>query len=219
MWVSGGLIISARMRKVWAVDAIRQQIEAGRVPRSVGACLAELCYGLTKRIETVSLRLAEDADDLEDRAFDDWTGLGDALATKRHSVIKLWRFVRPQAEAFEALIAQESDVFSRGEMALLRETTNRARRVLEELDATADRLHAVQDHIELRQATALGRNSYVLSIVAAIFLPLGFLTGLFGINVGGIPGIDAPFAFWVVSAASVLIGVLLYLVFRLLKWF
>ncbi|MGI9354547.1 MAG: CorA family divalent cation transporter [Rhizobiaceae bacterium] len=32
-------------------------------------------------------------------------------------------------------------------------------------------------------------NTYALSIVAAIFLPLGFLTGLLGINVGGMPGL------------------------------
>jgi len=27
-------------------------------------------------------------------------------------------------------------------------------------------------------------------------LPLGFLTGLFGINVGGLPGVEDPNAFW-----------------------
>lgn len=36
---------------------------------------------------------------------------------------------------------------------------------------------------------------YVLSIVAGIFLPLGLLTGLLGINVGGIPGTESPWAF------------------------
>jgi zinc transporter len=30
----------------------------------------------------------------------------------------------------------------------------------------------------------------IFSIVTAIFLPLGLITGLLGINVGGIPGAD-----------------------------
>jgi len=47
--------------------------------------------------------------------------------------------------------------------------------------------------------------TYVFSIVATIFLPLGFLTGLLGINVGGMPAEDNPNAFWVVTALSVAI--------------
>lgn len=42
---------------------------------------------------------------------------------------------------------------------------------------------------------------YVLSVVAAIFLPLGFVTGLLGINVGGIPGTEWPWSFTVVCVA------------------
>ncbi|MGA9411975.1 MAG: CorA family divalent cation transporter [Roseobacter sp.] len=55
-------------------------------------------------------------------------------------------------------------------------------------------------------------------MVAAIFLPLGFITGLFGINVGGIPGVEAAYGYWVVSVGSILIGFVLFFVFRYLKW-
>lgn len=47
---------------------------------------------------------------------------------------------------------------------------------------------------------------YVLSLVAAIFLPLGLLTGLLGINVGGIPGTESPWAFTVVTCGLVALG-------------
>ena len=89
---------------------------------------------------------------------------------------------------------------------------------VEALDAGRERLTALQDHIEAAQASALGRNSYVLSVVAAIFLPLGFLTGLFGINVGGMPLVENPWGFWSVSLASALIGVGLFVLFRRMKW-
>lgn len=77
---------------------------------------------------------------------------------------------------------------------------------------------SLHDHLELQQSSALGRNSYVLSIVAAIFLPLGFLTGLFGVNIGGMPGIGAEQAFWVLTVASVVIGIALFLIFKFSKW-
>ena len=46
---------------------------------------------------------------------------------------------------------------------------------------------------------------YVLSIVAAMLLPLGFLTGLVGINLGGIPGSESPFGFLVFSLLMIMI--------------
>ena len=64
----------------------------------------------------------------------------------------------------------------------------------------------------------LDRTMYVLSIVAAIFLPLGFLTGLLGINVGGMPGMDDPDAFWAVVALCLFVFVALIVIFRRLRW-
>jgi|TARA_B110000503_G_C7116593_1_gene400641 zinc transporter len=60
---------------------------------------------------------------------------------------------------------------------------------------------------------------YVLSVISAIFLPLGFLTGLFGINIGGIPGVEDPNAFWVFSGILVVIVSLQIWIFKKLGWF
>jgi zinc transporter len=60
---------------------------------------------------------------------------------------------------------------------------------------------------------------YVLSIVAAVFLPLGFLTGLLGINVGGIPFAENPWGFLAVVVALLGVVALELLVFRWRRWF
>jgi zinc transporter len=218
LWLTENLIVSARVRKVWAVDAIRQQMNAATAPRTVTAFLAELTYGLTKRIDQVSVTLVEDTDTLEENALSPSKALAGELAGLRQSVIKLRRFMRPQNKAITELSNGQVWPLDPHCAGLLRETANRAVRAMEELDATSDRLQAIQDHLDVLHTSALGRNSYVLSIVAAIFLPLGFLTGLFGINVGGMPGVDAAYGFWAVSVGSILIGFMLFFVFRYLKW-
>ena len=80
-----------------------------------------------------------------------------------------------------------------------------------------ERLAALSDHLDMRQNARLSRNSYALSVVAAVFLPMGFLTGLFGVNVAGMPGTENPMAFVWLTLASLGMGGAVWLVLRLLK--
>lgn len=89
---------------------------------------------------------------------------------------------------------------------------------MEELDAVAARLTALNDHLDARRGMAMARNGYVLSVVAAVFLPLGFLNGLFGVNVAGMPGVAWPWAFALLAGANVAVGAGLLLFFRALRW-
>jgi magnesium transporter len=57
-----------------------------------------------------------------------------------------------------------------------------------------------------------------LTLISTIFLPLTFITGLFGMNFQVIPGAEHPLGFYLTITASVLIGVGMYLVFRFKKW-
>jgi zinc transporter len=88
----------------------------------------------------------------------------------------------------------------------LREAAERVTRLGEELDAIRDRAQVIHDQIMDRRAETMNRQMLILSVVAALFLPLGLLTGLLGVNVGGIPGADNPWAFEILCGLLVLIG-------------
>lgn len=212
LWVTEGCIVSARLRKVFAVDDLRREFEAGTPPGSIGGFLVRLARGLTDRIETVSLALEDAVDALEEG------GPGD-IVQLRQKVIKLRRYVGPQREALEDMAQTGHRVFDPLRRGRMREIANRASRIVEELDATRDRLVALQDHQEALAQARLARNNYLLAIVAAIFLPLGFLTGLFGVNVGGMPGAEADWAFGVLTLGLAALGGGLVLLFKFLRWF
>ncbi len=218
IWATDRTIVSVRVRKVWAADALKQAAETGTAPDSVGRFLARLAYELTTRIETVSLAMEENTDQLEDMVADERPLPPGKLPGLRQAVIKMRRFIHPQRDAVATLAGLDDWVLSPDDLALLRETANRTRRTVEELDATRDRLSALQEHLEAERGQALARNSYVLSVVAAIFLPLGFLTGLFGLNVAGMPGTDTPAAFAILAVASAAIGLALFVVFKWARW-
>ena len=57
-----------------------------------------------------------------------------------------------------------------------------------------------------------------LSIVAAIFLPLSFVTGLLGMNVAGLPGVENPHGFLLSAIVMIGLGIGLVAFFRWKKW-
>jgi zinc transporter len=100
----------------------------------------------------------------------------------------------------------------------LREIADRTTRYVEDLDSARDRAAVTQDELNSRLSERMNKTMYVLSIVAGIFLPLGLLTGLLGINVGGIPGTQSPFAFLIVCALLVLVAILQAVLFKRMRW-
>ena len=76
----------------------------------------------------------------------------------------------------------------------------------------------VQEDYLSQLANEQNRRMYVLSVVAAVFLPLSFLTGLLGMNVGGIPGTEDPYAFLESIAGMVVLGIVLLVFFRWKNW-
>ncbi|TIW65819.1 MAG: magnesium transporter CorA, partial [Mesorhizobium sp.] len=55
---------------------------------------------------------------------------------------------------------------------------------------------------------------YILSVMTAVLLPMTIISGLFGMNVGGLPLLDSPIGFWVVTAVSLLVACAVYLFVR-----
>ena len=90
-------------------------------------------------------------------------------------------------------------------------------RLGEDLDAIRDRSQVIHDQLMDQRAESMNQIMLLLSVVAAIFLPLGLLTGLLGINVGGIPGADNPWSFTIVSLA--LVALVLGQLYLFRRWF
>jgi len=90
---------------------------------------------------------------------------------------------------------------------------------LEDLDTARDRAGVAYEELTSRLAEQMNTRMYVLSLIAGLFLPLGFPTGLLGVNVGGIPLADDPMGFLEVVAFMLLMVLIQIVVFRHKKWF
>ena len=101
----------------------------------------------------------------------------------------------------------------------LRDEADRVTRYVGVLDAAREHAAVAQQELTRHLPDRMNRRVYVLSVVAAIFLPLRWLTGLLGINVGGIPLTDNLLGFGTIVALRVALTPAQVIVFRWRKWF
>ncbi|MCW8825274.1 MAG: zinc transporter ZntB, partial [Gammaproteobacteria bacterium] len=220
IWIDKGRVITTRKRRLLTIDDIRQSIARKEGPTTPGELLVMLSDRLVSRMSGV----INDIDDEMDRIEDDVVSSGNPalrrdLAQLRAEVIALRRYLSPQREAMLRLSQDRIQWISDDDRIRLREVSDRTIRYVEDLDSVRDRAAVVQEELANRLSEQMNSRMYVLSLVAAVFLPLGFLTGLLGINVGGIPGSDNPLGFeWVIVFLIVLVSLQVW-IFKRKKWF
>ena len=195
-WLEENRIVTMRHRRVMAVEDLREAIEAGSGPVGPAGFLEELSGRLIARMGDVIADVDDAFDALEDEVLTEQTyELRPKLANIRRKVISLRRYIAPQRDVIARLQGEKVPWLGDMERMRLREIGDRTTRYVEDLDAIRDRATVTQEELNSSLTEQMNKTMYVLSIVAGIFLPLGLLTGLLGINVGGIPGTESPWGF------------------------
>lgn len=219
IWIEKDRIISTRGQRLMAVQDVRSRIERHVGPRSTAALLVSMADGLISRIGDYIDRLEAECDELEAAAEDkSILNAEDQILDLRRHAVMVKRYFSPQREAIGRLLNARFDWFGEDPQMELREVQDRTVRYLEELEAVRERSTLIQERLANQRAERTGRTMYVLTLIAAIMLPLGFIVGLLGANVGGIPGTESENAFWYLCAALVAVAAVQVYWFRKLKW-
>lgn len=220
LWVDVSRMISTRRRKVMSVFDLAQELERGTGAGGTADLLVDLIDRLVWRMNDTVESLEDQVATLEDRVVESGgSALRTELADLRRQVITLRRYLSPQRDALAQLTVEKVTWLDAGSRMRLREVSDRLIRHIEDLDAVRDRGAVAQEELQSRLSEQINRRMYVLSIVAAVFLPLGFLTGLLGVNVGGIPGADNPQAFLEFAGLLAVLLAIQVALFRWMNWF
>jgi len=213
-------IISLQLRDLKAIETMDTQLKANKAPKDAGDFICQLINQLTSRFELILSDLDALTDETEETLLThaDIALRQDILNIRKKAII-FRRYMAPQRDAISQLRMADIDWLSEMQKRNLQESYNHIIRYVEELDAIRERAQIVKDELANMIADKLNKNTYILSVIAAIFLPLGFLTGLLGINIGGIPGVENPIAFSAFCAFLIIVVAIQIIVFRKLKWF
>ncbi|BDW98551.1 zinc transporter ZntB [Maricaulis maris] len=219
LWIDPSRIITVQRRPLKAVRDIQDRLAAGNGPKDAGEFIGQISARLFERMEPVMTEMHERLDDVEERVMDEPSiAERQEITSLRKQAIIFRRYFAPQRDVIAYLRTSEMDWLTTGHRRRLQENLDRITRYLEDLDAIRERAQIVKDELANALADRMNKNLYVLSLVAAIFLPLGFLTGLLGINVGGIPGADMASAFWIFLAILTAVSAAQIWFFKVMKW-
>lgn len=220
VWIDERRVISTRRRSLLSAKDLANSIANKEGPETPGEFIALLTDRLIARMQETIQETEDRVAVIEEEVITaESYALRSEIADLRRQAISLRRYLAPQRDAMIQLQSEKIPLFTSDDRLRLRETTDHLIRYIEDLDSVRDRAAVTQEELVNRLTEQLNNRMYMLSIIAAIFLPLGFLTGLLGINVGGIPGADNPYAFTIFIIMMTAVVALQIWVFKARRWF
>ena len=220
MWMQSNFIITLRNRRMFALNDLRIATEKGQGPKDANEFLIQFLERLLSRMEEVVVNLDEQVDVLSEKVISvHSSALRSEISQLRCTALSLRRHISPQRIALNRMVAERLDWFTDFTQANLREYSDLLMRYVEDLDSALDRAAVLHEELNSILSERMNQTMYLISIVTAVFLPLGLLTGLLGINVGGMPGVESAHAFWIVCLLLTIISVILVFYLKVKKWF
>lgn len=184
-----GLLVTARRHPLRGAHAVMQSLSATTPPEALAATLHASLLEFSRLIAALAHRVAGIEDQLLRPGAE---APRDALAALRREALRLARTIDPLTEAMEELAEEEETPAWLPALAtpLLREA-RRARAASRALAVLQDRGRIAQDQAAALATEETNRRLLVLSVISAAMLPASLVAGIFGMNVGGVPGVPA----------------------------
>lgn len=219
MWSDGARVITLRRLPLQTPRDTLAEIDAGKGPCDAGALITSLTEHMIARMNRAIVDMNDHIDLLEEADLEEEAEEAlEKISSIRRNCLALKRHMGPQHSALESISRDAPGWFEDHDRREIAETIDRLRRYLDDIDISKESAVVLMDELRARAVASSDRTNYLLTIVAAIFLPLGFLTGLLGINVGGMPGVDDGNAFWIVVGLCLAVFAMQLLLFWRWKW-
>ncbi len=218
MWVRERRVNSVSRFPLTATEAVVRQMESGRIsdPGDLVAAFArEISIGVDPEIAKLGDRLDDCESALEDRQI---YRMRTAIAHVRADAIGYRRFVAPDRDALVTLSALDFGWLAEEDRLHIREASDRFARMAEELESVRERAALLHEQLTDMRAEIVDQRALAISVVAFIFLPLTFITGLFGMNVQGIPYDHSHWSFWGITIFCLVVASVVFGFFARRHW-
>lgn len=213
-------VITVGLRRLRSIDDLIADFMAGDAPRTPGLFVERVIRTLRQRAEPVVDELEEviarhELDALRQTGAPT-AEMRNAFTDARQDAVILRRYMVPQAEALRTILRHDPPWLHAAEA--LEDEAASHDRIVEDLDSVRERAAVLRDEMGARLAERMNETMLALSIVSVVFLPITFVTGLFGMNVAGLPLTEVPWGFWAVCGFMLTCtGLTAFMLWRMLR--
>lgn len=218
LWVEKHRIVSFSSRPLAPVQDVLDMLGTDYAPRNAAEVVAALATAMVARMETAIDVLRDRLDVLEETLDDGGRVDANELMRIRRRGANLRRFLGPQKDVFATMAGLHTGVLDIAGEEEWREAANTTFRYIEELDAIRERVAIVNETLGAKVVARANRTVYALTVAAGFFLPLTFVTSLFGMNVGGIPFAKNDLGFTTMLSFFIVWVLVQVLLFRRWRW-
>lgn len=213
VYVSRDLMLTCREHRLTCIDRLRQHLATEEIAANPFELFEQLIRELVEGFARVSVNLSDEVDDAEDQILAGHVKDHRAeLGRVRRLLARLRRHVNANRSALLPL-PKRLDMLDSEQRLGLREAIELLDSVGQDLELVTERARLLQEELAGRQGEATNRNLYLLSILTTTMLPITLITGIFGMNVGGLPFALSDHGFWsvVLLMIGTVLGTLLFL--------
>lgn len=212
-----------RERDIFAPVRERLRASAGKT-RTNGAdyLLYALIDTVVDNYLLVTEKLGEQLETLEDRLFQSPRErlVNDLYSVKRELML-MRKAVYPLRELVNSLLREtgtEESFLTANTQLYLRDVSDHVSQTVETLDGYRELIASLMDLYQSTVSNRLNNVMKVLTVISVIFMPLTFVTSLYGMNFDYIPWLHWQYGFWAVVAIMLgIVGLMLYW-FRRREW-
>ena len=190
-------LVSTRRRPVSCASKLARAVRDGRRVASTSELMVGLLRHAAESVGGRAHELGRDTDKTEDEVLGGRVAPArQRLGKARRRAAQLRRQVTLRLRAIDRLRARLPSWLDENDRYELLDVLDLMETLVDELNAIEQREGALESEIATRLGEETNRNLYILSVVTAIFLPMTLITGIFGMNVAGLPGLQDASAFW-----------------------
>jgi len=197
LYIDKNFVVTGRRHPLKAVDQLRLEMTNGLAVATTTDLFGRLIEELAETFQRVVKNISDIVDDAEDqilagRVHDQGTELGRV----RRLLARLRRHINAERHALSYSATRAHHWSGGTDIGEVRQAVERLEGIAQDLELVQERSRLLQEEIAGQLGEATNRNLYLLSILTTVLLPINLITGIFGMNTGGLPWSQDSFGFW-----------------------
>ncbi|HDP81107.1 MAG TPA: magnesium/cobalt transporter CorA [Spirochaetes bacterium] len=142
-----------------------------------------------------------------------------AVHSLKREMMLLRKSVWPLREVISRVERQECPLITSGTLVYFKDIHDHIIQIVDTVELYRDMLSSLVDIYLSSVNNRMSQVMKLLTMITTIFIPLSFITGIYGMNFRLMPGLDSPLGFYLTLAAMLLIALLMTAYFKIKKWF